>query len=114
MKGGMLTVADQSSDGNTYQIGGSRFPLYDANLMFGAYGTGGTSSPAPYATPSVPPILGQTGQVSPMSNPAASSNSAALHPRLSPLPWVVGGLIGAVLLLHWLHWHDEKKDKKER
>lgn len=103
-----VNTTDQAMTSNTWQIGGSRFPLYDSNLMYGAYGYGGTTTPASYATPSVPPIYSQAGQFTPMSNTAAQ---APFSVTKSPLVLVIVGAFIAVAGLHWLHWH--KSEEKE-
>jgi hypothetical protein len=99
-----IAQVDQANDSNTWQIGGSRFPLYTAGLIYGSYGFGGTQTPASFATPSVPPIYQQAGQFTPMSNQAAQQ---PYNLKQSPLLWVVGGALVAVLALHYLHWHKE-------
>lgn len=104
-----VVSTDQATTSNTWQIGGSRFPLYDAPLMYGGYGYGGVGTPTSFATPSVPPIYPQAGQYTPMSNTAAQ---APFSLTKSPLLFVIVGLIGAVAALHWLHWHEEEEKKE--
>lgn len=108
MGNGIATV-DQAFDSNTYQIGGSRFPLYDSNLMYGAYGFGGVGTPGAYATPSVPPIYQQAGQYTPMSNTAAQQPFSL---KQSPLVFVIIGAFVAVAGLHWLHWHERESHEE--
>lgn len=110
MNGTNVATIDQAADSNTWQIGGSRFPLYDGALMSGAYGFGGVGTPGSYATPSVPPIYPQAGQFTPMSNTAAQ---APLSPKHSPLPYVVAGAFIAILGLHFLHWREREHEAEE-
>ncbi len=104
--------------GDTWQVGGSRFALF-SNYAFNPIGYGPTAQGIPYALPSVPPVYGQQGggQGGAMGAGdtqaimAASSNP--FHPKWSPLPYVLGGIFAAVLLLHWLHWSTPRERVSE-
>ena len=108
-----IQTAVQTPDSNTYEIGGSRFGLYDGNLMNGAYGQGGTNTPGAFATPSIPPVYpnvtaaGQYGMTTP---PGVMQ---PFNPKYSPLVLVVVLGIAAVAALHWLHWHDRSERRGE-
>jgi hypothetical protein len=101
--------------GDTWQVGGSRFALF-SNYAFNPIGFGPTLQQVPYALPSVPPVYGQGG---PSTNDSAGTMQAAavaganpLHPKWSPLPWVLGGAFVAVLGLHFLHWSDREPEER--
>ncbi len=95
--------------GDTWQVGGSRFALF-SNYAFNPVGYGPTAEQVPYALPSVPPVYGQGtslgGDSGATMQQAMIATASPLHPKFSPLPWVIGGIFVAVLALHWLHWHE--------
>src|ERR1700740_1056841 len=91
--------------GDTWQVGGSRFALF-SNYAFNPIGYGPTAQGIPYALPSVPPVYGQGGggQGGGMDGANTSAIVAAsqrpFSAKWSPLPYVLGGIFAAVLLLH--------------
>jgi hypothetical protein len=93
--------------GDTWQVCGSRFALF-SNYAFNPVGYGPTAEGIPYALPSVPPVYGQSDTMSnaPAIQSAMQASANPLHPKWSPLPWVIGGIFASVLALHWLHWHE--------
>lgn len=101
--------------GDTWQIGGSRFALL-SNYGFNPVGYGPTAEGIPYALPSVPPVYGQGNGYG--SSDAASLQAAAtaganpLHPKWSPLPYVLVGIFAAVLGLHFLHWSEREREEE--
>lgn len=105
--------------GDTWQVGGSRFALF-SNYAFNPIGYGPTAQGIPYALPSVPPVYGQGGggqgggMLDNMTGQAAlAAADNPLHPKWSPLPYVIGGIFAAVLTLHWLHWHESERREDE-
>jgi hypothetical protein len=101
--------------GDTWQVGGSRFALWN-NYSFNPIGYGQQQEQVPYALPSVPPVYGQTDQSAAggtgTASAAALAASAPLHPKWSPLPFVIAGAFVAVLGLHFLHWHKDDNDRE--
>ncbi len=103
--------------GDTWQVGGSRFALF-SNYAFNPVGYGPTAEQIPYALPSVPPVYGQgaTALGGSGSDTLAAASMAAsnpLHPKWSPLPFVLVGIFAAVLSLHWLHWKEKASVSEE-
>ena len=102
--------------GDTWQVGGSRFALF-SNYAFNPIGYGPTAEQIPYALPSVPPVYGQGssfgGDMGGQTQAAMLAAGAPLHPKYSPLPWVLGGILVAVLSLHWLHWKEKASVSEE-
>lgn len=101
--------------GDTWQIGGSRFALL-SNYAYNPIGYGPTAQGIPYALPSVPPVYGQGGGGQGGAMMDAGTGQAIMaatanpfHPKWSPLPYVLGGIFAAVLLLHWLHWSEPRR-----
>lgn len=96
--------------GDTWQVGGSRFALFN-NYAFNPIGYGPLQEQVPYALPSVPPVYGQGtalgGDSGSTQMAAVAANASPLSPKVSPLPWVLGGIFASVLALHWLHWHEK-------
>ena len=102
--------------GDTWQVGGSRFALL-SNYAFNPVGYGQTAEAVPFALPSIPPVYGQTGGVDPTAtasmNAASAAASSPLSLKASPLPWVIGGLFVAVIGLHVLHWSEREERHEE-
>ncbi len=102
--------------GDTWQVGGSRFALF-SNYAFNPIGYGPTAEQVPYALPSVPPVYGQGtalgGDTGATMQSAMVAAASPLHPKWSPLPWVLGGIFAAVLGLHFLHWSERGREEKE-
>lgn len=115
MRGGPAVL--EYGQGDTWQVGGSRFALF-SNYAFNPVGYGPLAEQLPYALPSVPPVYGQgtaLGGDSGATQQAAMIGAAApLSPRWSPLPWVLGGAVVAVVGLHFLHWaeRDSEEDRE--
>jgi hypothetical protein len=96
--------------GTTTEIGGSRFAMWN-DAVVNPIGWGQQWASTPEAYPTVPPMYGQAGPSGYPASTATSTNVAGavsnpLHPKASPVIWVVLGLIGGVAALHWLHWRD--------
>lgn len=102
--------------GDTWQVGGSRFALFN-NYAFNPVGYGPLEQQVPYALPSVPPVYGQGsafgGDSGGTQQAAVMASNSPLSPKASPLPWVLGGIIVSVAALHWLHWHEKGSVKVE-
>jgi hypothetical protein len=101
--------------GYTTEIGGSRFALWGQDVI-SPQGWGQIWAAKPLAFPSVPtmygmPLAGPTATVNPSPNAAGSLN-APMHPTQGIVPWVILGII-AVGVLHWLHWKEPKRERKE-
>ncbi len=102
--------------GDTWQVGGSRFALF-SNYAFNPVGYGPTAEQVPYALPSVPPVYGQGptalgGDSGATYQAIGAASSNPLHPKWSPLPWVLGGIFAAVIGLHFLHWSERGRSEE--
>lgn len=103
-------AVDEYGVAETYQIGGSRFALYDSGAL-NPIGYGPVIQNGPYAVQSIPPSYGTVGT----GNAGGSSSGVAgaigtaaanspFSPTKSPLPLVIIGLVGVVVYMDLVHW----------
>lgn len=93
--------------GDTTEIGGSRFGIWDSlGVMPNTWGQ--ITPSASYAVPSVPPNYGDpTYSGAPVTASETAAVNASAQPfsmTQSPLLWAVIGLIGAFVAVHMVHW----------
>jgi hypothetical protein len=91
---------------NTMEVGGSRFPLWDASA-FNPAGQVGATTPTTLATLAVPPTFSSMG-ASPYGGSTSAASGAAAgspwSPAASPLPWVIFALIFGLWAIHKLYF----------
>lgn len=99
----------------TWQIGGSRFALWDSGAL-NPIGYGPVIQNGAYAVQSVPPSYGVVGTGSAPggtnSNASAIAQTASaspFNPAKSPLLWVVGGLVVALVYMDLVQWKGGRK-----
>ncbi len=95
--------------GDTTQIGGSRFPFWDA-LGLQPAGYGPVLANAPYAVPSVPPSYGDPSMSGMMTGDDSTAANAAAAPfslQMSPLLWTILAIVGGLFAIHHIHWKGE-------
>lgn len=104
----------QQGYSDTWNIGGSRFPLYSENA-FDPYAYVGTTTVVPMALLSAPPTYGQLDAASSSygttGSAARNANSAPWNPGQSPLVPTLVALVVGVYIFHWLYYKNRKKAK---
>lgn len=101
--------------GETYQVGGNRFALFDP-FAFSPVGLGSLVETGTYATPSIPPTYAMLGGGNSVAATAAAGAQTAAsnwtHPTKSTVMLTVVALVVAVVGLHWLHWGSDDRERK--
>lgn len=109
-------AVEEYGPAETYQVGGSRFALYDGGAI-NPVGYGPVIQDAPWSVQSVPPSYGTVGTGNTGSTLGQSPAGAAIatnaanapfSPTQSPLVWVVVGLVGVLFYMDRVHWKGGK------
>lgn len=93
---------------NGYDLGGARIYPFSAGLaitppsMYSDYQ--GPASGLPVA----PPVAAQAGSTGVSSSSTYAAAVRQPFSRYSPLPWVLGGLVFAVLATHLIHYRERR------
>jgi hypothetical protein len=93
---------------NGYDLGGSRIYPWSTSLAitppayYSDYIGSGQGVPVTPPATSLSALSATSGH--PGSTPAMAAATAAPFGRHSPLPWVIGGLILAVFVMHHVHY----------
>lgn len=93
---------------NGYDLGGSRIYPYSVGLaitppaMYSDYIGSGAGLPV------APPVSAQSGTTGVSSNSMLASATTKPFGKDSPLPWVIAGMLGAVVATHLIHYRDRK------
>lgn len=107
----------QQGYADTWDLGGSRWPLYSAQA-FDPYAYVGTTTVVPLALLSAPPTYGQLDASSSnayASGPQGGSQASALaqsqpwNPKNSPLVPTIIGIVVGLYLFHYLYYKDRRK-----
>lgn len=101
----------QNGYADTWDVGGSRWPLY-SSMAFDPDTYVGSTTVTPIAVLSVPPTYGQLagGSGAPGYDPLAQNAAAApWNPKHSPTPLVLIGLAIALYGLHWLYYKEHRR-----
>jgi len=94
---------------NGYDLGGARIYPYDAGLAIHPPAYYGNYIGSAQGLPVVSPVASLAAT---SGAPTSGARAAMANPfgRQSPLPWVVGGLVVALLAVHFLHYAPRKGD----
>jgi hypothetical protein len=87
---------------DTDVINGQLLPIQNREARF-PFGYVGIAQRVPNITPTIPPMIGQTGGTTMTDTEAAGLVNpwSLFH---SPLPWAIGMLIVGLLILRFVHW----------
>jgi hypothetical protein len=111
---GLDVYETQEGYADTWDVGGSRYSFY-ANAAFDPQQYVGNTSAVPLALLSAPPTyatLDSAGGANGYGPSGAASRTAAgspFNPSASPLPWMIGGVIVAVYLFHYLYYRERRR-----
>jgi hypothetical protein len=113
-QGGLDVYEQQEGYSDTWDIGGSRWSLYSESA-FNPYSSVGTTTAVPLALLSAPPTYatldGASANYGPQGASSRAARTAPWSPKVSPLPWMIAGVVVAVYLFHYIYF---KKDRGRR